>query len=69
MPVWLFIFLAVLAIISAFGVILQRSPVHSLLSLAFALIVIGVLFIGLNAETVGFLQIIIYVGAIMVLFL
>lgn len=69
MPLWLFIFLAVLAIISAFGVILQRSPVHCLLALAFTLVVIGVLFIGLGAETVGFLQIIIYVGAIMVLFL
>ncbi|MGH8014091.1 MAG: NADH-quinone oxidoreductase subunit J family protein [Candidatus Binataceae bacterium] len=69
MPVWLFVFLGVLAIISAFGVILQRNPVHSLLSLAFVLVVIGVLFIGLNAETVGLLQIIIYVGAIMVLFL
>ncbi|MGH7935051.1 MAG: NADH-quinone oxidoreductase subunit J family protein [Candidatus Binataceae bacterium] len=69
MPLWLFIFLAALAIISAFGVILQRSPVHCLLALAFALIVIGVLFVGLGAETVGFLQIIIYVGAIMVLFL
>jgi NADH-quinone oxidoreductase subunit J len=69
MPLWLFIFLAALAIIAAFGVILQRSPVHCLLALAFTLIDIGVLFIGLGAETVGFLQIIIYVGAIMVLFL
>jgi NADH-quinone oxidoreductase subunit J len=69
MPVWLFVFLGVLAIISAFGVILQRSPVHSLLALALVLIIIGVLFIGLGAETVGFIQIIVYVGAIMVLFL
>ena len=69
MPLWLFIFLGVLAIIAAFGVILQRSPVHCLLALAFALADIGALFIGLGAETVGFLQIIIYVGAIMILFL
>jgi NADH-quinone oxidoreductase subunit J len=69
MPLWLFIFLGALAIIAAFGVILQRSPVHCLLALAFALVDIGALFIGLGAVTVGFLQIIIYVGAIMILFL
>jgi NADH-quinone oxidoreductase subunit J len=69
MPLWLFIFLAALAIIAAFGVILQRNPVHCLLALALTLLDIGALFIGLGAATVGFLQIIIYVGAIMVLFL
>jgi len=68
-PLWLFGFLAMLAIISALGVILQRSPVHSLLALALTLLDMGVLFIGLGAVTLGFLQIIIYVGAIMVLFL
>src|SRR6201993_1554480 len=69
MPLWLFAFLAALAVISSLGVILQRNPVHCLLALALTLLDIGVLFMGLGAETVGFLQIIIYVGAIMVLFL
>jgi NADH-quinone oxidoreductase subunit J len=69
MPLWLFTFLAVIAIIGAFGVILQRSPVHCLLALALTLVDVGVLFVGLGAVTLGFLQIIIYVGAIMVLFL
>jgi NADH-quinone oxidoreductase subunit J len=69
MPLGLFIFLAVLAIIAALGVILQRNPVHCLLALAVNLLDIGVLFIVMGAVTVGFLQIIIYVGAIMVLFL
>ncbi|HKV54970.1 MAG TPA: NADH-quinone oxidoreductase subunit J [Candidatus Binataceae bacterium] len=69
MPVWLFIFLAVIALLSAFGVVVQRNPVHCLLALAVNLIDIGVIFIGLGAVTVGLLQIIIYVGAIMVLFL
>lgn len=69
MPLWLFTFLAVIAVIGAFGVILQRSPVHCLLALALTLVDVGVLFVGLGAETLGFLQIIIYVGAIMVLFL
>jgi NADH-quinone oxidoreductase subunit J len=69
MPLWLFFFLAVLGVISALGVILQRNPVHCLLGLAVNLLDIGVVFIGLGAVTVGFLQIIVYVGAIMVLFL
>ncbi len=69
MPLWLFIFLAALSIISAAGVILQRHPVHSLLSLVLTLVVIALLFIGLGATTVGFLQMIVYAGAIMVLFL
>ena len=69
MPLYLFGFLASLAVAGALGVILQRSPVHCLLALAFTLADIGVLFMGLGAVTVGFLQIIIYVGVIMVLFL
>src|SRR2546428_2321252 len=69
MPLWLFGFLAMVAIAGAFGVILQRSPLHSLLALALTLLDVGILFMGLGAITLGFLQIIIYVGAIMVLFL
>ena len=69
MPLWLFIFLAALPIISAPGVVLQRNPVHSLMSLVLTLVVIGMLFIGLGATTVGFLQMIVYAGAIMILFL
>lgn len=69
MPLGLFAFLAALAVIASLGVILQRNPVHCLLALALTLIDLGALYIGLGAETVGLLQIIIYVGAIMVLFL
>ena len=42
---------------------------HCLLALVLTLLTIAVIFIGLDAVTVGFLQIIVYVGAIMVLFL
>ena len=69
MPVWLFIFLAVIAICGAFGVILQRSPLHCVLALALTLVDIGALFVGLGAATLGFLQIVVYVGAVMMLFL
>jgi NADH-quinone oxidoreductase subunit J len=69
MPLWLFIFLAVIAICGAFGVILQRSPLHCVLALALTLVDIGALFVGLGAATLGFLQIVVYVGAVMMLFL
>jgi NADH-quinone oxidoreductase subunit J len=69
MPLWLFVFFAAIALVSAFGVILQRNPLHSLLSLVMTLIAIAILFMGLGAITLGFLQAIVYAGAIMVLFL
>jgi NADH-quinone oxidoreductase subunit J len=64
-----FIFLAALAVISALGTVAQRNPVHCLLALVVTLLTIAVIFIGLDAVTVGFLQAIVYAGAIMVLFL
>jgi NADH-quinone oxidoreductase subunit J len=69
MPAWLFVFFGALAIVSALGVIVQRNPVHCLLSLVLTLLVIAVLFIAEGAVVVGFLQAIIYAGAIMVIFL
>jgi NADH-quinone oxidoreductase subunit J len=69
MPVGIFLFLAALAVLSALGVVVQRNPVHCLLSLVLTLLTIAVLFIGLDAVVVGFLQAIVYAGAIMVLFL
>jgi len=69
MPLGVFIFLATLAVISALGTVLQRNPVHCLLALVGTLMAIAVIFIGLDAVAVGFLQVIVYAGAIMVLFL
>jgi NADH-quinone oxidoreductase subunit J len=69
MPIGIFVFLAALAVIAAFGVILQRNPIHCVLALALVLTDLGVIFMGLGAVTLGFLQIVVYVGAILVLFL
>ena len=69
MPPFLFWFLAALSIVAALGVVVQRNPVHCLLALVLTLISIAVLFIGQEAVVVGFLQVIVYAGAIMVLFL
>jgi NADH-quinone oxidoreductase subunit J len=69
MPPVIFWFFATLSIVAALGVVVQRNPVHSLLALVLTLISIAVLFIGQDAVVVGLLQIIVYAGAIMVLFL
>lgn len=69
MPPVVFWFLATLSVVAALGVVVQRNPVHSLLALVLTLISIAVLFIGQDAVVVGFLQVIVYAGAIMVLFL
>jgi NADH-quinone oxidoreductase subunit J len=69
MPPFLYIFLGAIAIVSALGVIVQRNPVHCLLALISTLLAIAILFIGEDAVVVGFLQVIVYAGAIMVLFL
>ena len=69
MPPVLFWFLATLSIVAALGVVVQRNPVHCLLALVLTLISIAVLFIGQESVVVGFLQVIVYAGAIMVLFL
>jgi NADH-quinone oxidoreductase subunit J len=69
MPPFLYLFLGALAIVSALGVVVQRNPIHCLLSLISTLMIIAILFIGEDAVVVGFLQIIVYAGAIMVLFL
>jgi NADH-quinone oxidoreductase subunit J len=60
---------ALLTVLSALVVVLHRSPVYSALGLVGTLGMIAVLFLGLDAHVVGFLQVIVYAGAIVVLFL
>ena len=69
MTLGVFVFLAALSVISALGTVAQRNPVHCLLSLVVTLLTIAVMFLALDAVAVGFLQAIVYAGAIMVLFL
>lgn len=64
-----FVVLAVLAVVSAATVVLHPHPVYSALALVVTLFQIAALFILLDAPTVAFLQILVYAGAIMVLFL
>lgn len=61
--------LAALLIISSCSVIFLRNPVHSALSLVAALFLEAVLFLTLRAPLLAVLQILVYAGAIMVIFL
>jgi len=53
----------------AFGVILRSNPVHAALSLVLTLFGIAVLFVAQDAEFLAVVQVIVYAGAIVVLFL
>ena len=65
----LFFLIAAVALASALTVILHPHPVYSALALVVTLFQIAVFFVLLDAQMVAFLQILVYAGAIMVLFL
>lgn len=69
MQLLFFLALAAVAIAGALGVVLSKKPVYSALSLLLNFAVLAVLFITLNAQFVAVVQIIVYAGAIVVLFL
>jgi NADH-quinone oxidoreductase subunit J len=60
---------AATSVIGALLVVLQRNPVYSVLALIFAFFGLSGLYVLLEAPFVAVVQIIIYAGAIMVLFL
>lgn len=66
LPFWI---LATLSVFSALMVVLSRKPVHSVLYLIFCFFTIGGHYLLLNAQFLFAVHIIVYAGAIMVLFL
>ena len=60
---------AIACLSGAFGVILSRNPVHSALSLVGTLFGIAILFVDLGAHFLAAVQVVVYAGAIVVLFL
>jgi NADH-quinone oxidoreductase subunit J len=60
---------AVIILTGALGVILMRNPVHSALMLVMTLFGVALLFIEQNAQFLAAVQVIVYAGAIVVLFL
>ncbi len=65
----LFLVLAVLTVAAALTVVIHPNPVHGGCALVATLFLLSVFFIGLDAQLVAALQIIVYAGAIVVLFL
>ena len=64
-----FLILATLSVFSALMVVLSKKPVHSVLYLIFCFFTIGGHYLLLNAQFLFAVHIIVYAGAIMVLFL
>lgn len=64
-----FFVLAVASIASALGVVLFKNAVHSALSLILTLLFLALFYLQLGAMFIAIVQILIYAGAIMVLFL
>ena len=67
-PLIVFFLLAALAVIGAVNLILQKHPIHSALSLIVVMVALAGLYLLMGAEFVAAVQIIVYGGAIMVLF-
>ena len=65
----IFYLFATVLVVSAFMVITARNPVHSVLFLVLSFFNGAALFILAGAEFLGFTLILVYVGAVMVLFL
>jgi NADH-quinone oxidoreductase subunit J len=65
----LFWICTVILILTGIGVISSRHPVHSVIGLIVNFSALAVLFLTLSAEFLAMIQIIIYAGAILVLFL
>lgn len=62
---WLFI----IGIFSALGTILSNNMVYSIIFLALYALICGITLIVIGAEFLGYMVIIIYVGAVIILFL
>src|SRR5258708_12729495 len=68
-PTVLFFIFAATLIAAALGVILARNPVYSALLLVLCFFLSAVIWLLLDAEFLGIVLVLVYVGAVMVLFL
>ena len=66
--VFLFWFLAIVTIVSALSVILMTNPVYSALCLVMTMVSVAAIFVTLQAYFLAGVQLIVYAGAVMVLF-
>ena len=69
MAIAVFFVAAALAVAGGIGVITFRQPIRSVLSLVVVMIALSILFLLLSAQFIFVAQVIVYAGAVMVLFL
>jgi NADH-quinone oxidoreductase subunit J len=65
----MFIVFAVPLVATALGVVLSRSPVYAAMNLVAAFFFMAGIYVLLTAHLIAFMQILVYAGAVMVLFL
>ncbi len=65
----MFWFLAPLSVLAALGMLLVKKAVHSALLLAWVMITLAIFYIAQEALFLGIVQIVVYTGAVMMLFL
>jgi NADH-quinone oxidoreductase subunit J len=68
-PQIVFWVMAVIAVLGGLGVIASHQPIRSVLSLVAVMLALSVIFLELSAQFVFAVQVIVYAGAVMVLFL
>jgi NADH-quinone oxidoreductase subunit J len=66
---WIFWILGPLAVLAAIGMVAARNAVHSALFLVLVMLCLGVFYVVQSGPFIGLAQIIVYTGAIMMLFL
>jgi NADH-quinone oxidoreductase subunit J len=64
-----FVIAAAIVLVGALGVVTRANPVHAALSLVLTLFGVAVLFVAMEAHFLAAVQVIVYAGAIVVLFL
>ncbi len=69
MPSYLFYLFAIIAVAGALGVVINRNPVTCAFCMIGSFLGVAAMFVGLNAYFIGTIQVLVYAGAIMVLFL
>ncbi len=69
MEIITFSLLAFFTITGAIGVVTLSQPVHAALALVFTLLTLAIIYVTLEAHFLAAIQVIVYAGAIMVLFL
>ena len=69
MELFVFVCAGLMAVVGAMGVIVRSNPVHAAMSLVLTLFGVAVLFVQQGAHFLAAVQVIVYAGAIVVLFL